>query len=152
MTHTLPESKSPWVLVVEDNPDLRRHLSYVLQDGGIACVLVPNENAALDKLLQPGATDEIVAIVADINLSEAGGDVRGGILLAERLTQKQVQILIVLISYDPWIYLPAKDSLEFRDLANRVRVHSVLDRNSDSFNQELIQCLRRVTRETEGER
>lgn len=152
MTRSSPQSKGPLVLVVEDTPDSRRHLSIVLQDGGIAFTLAANENEALDILLRLGSAGEIEVIVADIDLSEDGGDIRGGILLAERLAQKQVRIPIVLISIDPWIYLPAKGSRAFQELVDRLCVHSVLDRNSNCFNKELIRCLRGITRKTKGKR
>ena len=73
----------------------------------MTCVTAENEGEAMEK-----ASGEFGAIVADIDLSEAGGDACGGILLAERLAAKGMRIPIILISYNAQLFLPAKGSPE----------------------------------------
>ncbi|KFB74005.1 MAG: Sensor protein TorS [Candidatus Accumulibacter phosphatis] len=130
---------TPSVLVVEDNPTRRRHLAKVLKEHGFTCELVPNENQAVNRL---SAT--LRAIVADINLSEAGGDRTGGILLAEKLEQLHWKIPIILISADPWFYLPPIDSRKFSEMQDRLGIVSVLDRNSSTFYDELVTSLEKA--------
>jgi len=130
-----------YVLVVEDNPDLRKHLIILLEQHGINCVLAKNEYEAA-RILSPQPD----MIIADIDLSEAGGDVRGGIVLAENLQQMGLRIPIILVSYDPWFSLPQSGSSEFRDLKDKLCVFSVLDRNQDSFKEDLIACVRKGIR------
>lgn len=130
---------TPSVLVVEDNPTRRRHLAKVLKEHGFTCELVENENQAVSRL---SAT--LRAIVADINLSEAGGDRAGGILLAEKLEQLHRKIPIILISADPWFYLPPIDSRKFSEMQDRLGIVSVLDRNSSTFYDELVTSLEKA--------
>lgn len=136
-----PESEpTQRVLVVEDNPILRRHLSQVLAEKGFSSDVVQNENEAVKRV-----STTLRAIIADINLSEAGGNLRGGILLAEQLAQMKWRIPIILISHDPWYYLPPKDSSNLRDMQEDYCIHSILDRNDPSFYNELVKSLRKAT-------
>ena len=70
---------------------------------------------------------------------------RGGIFLAGQLAEKKRRIPIILISHDPWYYLPPKDSPEFRKMQEDYCIHSILDRNDPSFYEELVKSLRKVT-------
>ncbi len=124
----------PNILVVEDTPILRKHLSKVLMDGGFTCEIVRNENEAMDRL-----SSTLRAIVADINLSEAGGSRDGGIRLAENLRDRKIPI--ILISYDPWYYLPKGDSPQFKKMQEDLSIVGVLDRNSPTFYEKLIETL-----------
>ena len=128
------------ILVVEDNPVLRRHLSKVLAAKGFSSDLVRNENEAVKRV-----STTLRVIIADINLSEAGGHVCGGIRLAERLAEMKWRIPIILISADPWYYLPCKDSTELRKMQEDYCVHSILDRNDPLCYDELVKSLRKVT-------
>jgi hypothetical protein len=103
---------------------------------GLECVAAQNEDDAVTK-----AHGEFRAIVADIELSEAGGDERGGLLLAERLAKEGSRVPVIVISYNVRRWLPAKDSPEYGDTVKRLGVHAVLDRNSERFRQELVDCL-----------
>jgi len=129
--------RPPEILIVEDTPNLRINLSKKLTDSGFICELVQNENEAMDKL-----SSTLRIIVADINLSEAGGSLTGGIRLAEKLEGRKIPI--ILISHDPWYYLPEKDSQEFKNLQEDLNIVSVLDRNSDTFYDELIKTLKKT--------
>jgi hypothetical protein len=84
------------------------------------------------------------AIIADINLSEAGGNRLGGIDLAKQLAESKWRIPIILISHDPWGYLP-KNSPELGKIREEYCIHSILDRNDPSFYEELIKSLRKAT-------
>lgn len=137
MADSRARSHRPLVLIVEDNPELSRQLGHLLERHGMACITAENESDAIQKASQ------VDAIVADIDLSEAGGDERGGIRLAERLAQQGSRLPIILISYTPWVFLPPKESPEYRDLTDRLGVGAVLDRNQETFREELIDCLRR---------
>ena len=132
--------RPPEILVVEDNPVQRKHLSKVLTDSGFTCELVQNENEAMDKL-----SSTLRAIVADINLSEAGGTRDGGIRLAEKLKDRQIPI--ILISEDPWYYLPDKDSQKFKKMQEELSIVSVINRNTSSskFYEELVRTLENTT-------
>lgn len=132
-----PTADHPFrVLIVEDNPDLRRHLCHFLEQSGVVCFAVKNEDEAMDR-----ASCEFGAIVADIDLSEAGGGARGGIILAERLAATGMQIPIILISYNAQLFLPLKGSPEYNEKVNSLGVRAVLDRNSDTFREELVKSL-----------
>lgn len=132
---------TPSVLVVEDNPVLRINLCKVLTENGFVCESANNENEAVSRL-----PNTLRTIVADIDLSEAGGRRNGGILLAEELARLERKIPIVLISADPWAYLPTKDSPRFREMQDTLRVVSVIDRNSETFYKELVETLMQSTR------
>jgi CheY-like chemotaxis protein len=127
----------PNILVVEDNLNLRINLSKKLTDSGFTCELVRNENEAVDRL-----SSTLRAIVADINLHEAGGSITGGILLAAKLEGRKIPI--ILISHDPWYYLPDKDSQMFKKMQEKLNIALVLDRNSDKFYEELIKTLKKT--------
>ena len=81
-------------------------------------------------------------IIADIDLSDAGGNRCGGILLAEQLAEKNRRIPIILISHTPSYYFPSKDSPEFRKMREELCIHSILDRLEASFHEDLIKALR----------
>lgn len=140
------KSQGPLVLVVEDNPDLRRHLTVVLKDAGFGSIHAHNEKEALAMLRGPKGTCGIGVIIADINLSEGGGTDQGGVRLAEGLAERRQGVPIILISYDPEHGLPAKGSKALEDFSHRLSVRAVLNRNSDSFNRELVNRVREVTR------
>jgi signal transduction histidine kinase len=130
--------RPPEILVVEDNPILRKHLSKVFMDSGFICEIVRNENEAIHKL-----SSTIKAIVAEINLHEAGGRITGGILLAEKLEGRKIPI--ILISHDPWYYLPDKDSQKFKKMQEDQSIISVLDRyEGENFYAELISTLKKI--------
>jgi len=135
------ERPAPSVLVVEDNPVLRRHLFKVLTENGFSCESASNENEAVSRV-----SDTLRIIIADINLSEAGGRLNGGILLAEDLARMDRKIPIILISADPWYYLPPKTSREFGEMQKRLSIVSVIDRNSNTFYEELVRTLMQSTR------
>ena len=138
-----PASKpTPKVLVVEDNVVLRRHLSQILAENGFSSDLVRNENDAVKRV-----STTLRAIIADINLSEAGGDLRGGIFLAKQLAEMKRRIPIILISHDPWYYLPPKGSHELSKMQEDYCIHSILDRNDPSFYDALVKSLRKATGE-----
>jgi len=138
-----PESEpTQRVLVVEDDPVLRRHLAQVLADNGFSSDLVRNENEAVKRV-----STTLRAIITDINLSEAGGDIRGGIFLAEQLAHMELRIPTILISYDPWYYLPPENSPKFLKMKEDYCLHAILDRNDPSFNDELVKSLRKATGE-----
>jgi CheY-like chemotaxis protein len=122
------------VLVVEDNPDLRRHLFLLLDQEGISCILVKNEDNALQQDLHG-----VNAIVADIDLSEAGGDLQGGILLAKGLAEREIHIPIILISCTP----PERINGSYR-LMEESHVCAILDRNNPFFRKDLIKHLNEV--------
>lgn len=130
------------VLLVEDNPVLRRHLSKLLNEHGFICELANNEQEAQERV-----SGKIGTIVADINLSEARGSLKGGLLLAERLAALDRKIPIILISYDPWYFLPPKSSPAFRELQERLSIVAVIDRNSKEFREELVRTLRDTIRD-----
>lgn len=135
-----PEGEpTPRVLVVEDKPVLRRQLSRLLAEHGFSSDLVRNENEAVKQV-----STALRAIIADIDLGDAGGDRSGGILLAERLAEMKWRIPIILISYDPLYYFPSKDSPKLRKLQKDCCVHSILDRNDSSFLDELVKSLRKA--------
>lgn len=119
---------APNVLVVEDNAVNRRHLSRILTDIGFICDLVRNETEAMSRV-----TNSLSLIVADINLSGARGSVRGGILLAEMLKEKGIRIPIILVSADPWYYLPAKGGPEFDAMKRDLGIIDVIDRNESGW-------------------
>ena len=135
------ERPAPSVLVVEDNPVARRHLFKILTENGFSCESASNENEAVSRVSKTLRT-----IIADINLSEAGGRLNGGILLAEDLAGMGRRIPIILISADPWYYLPPKNSLEFGEMQKRLSIVSVIDRNSNTFYEELVRTLMHSTR------
>jgi len=135
------ERPAPSVLVVEDNPVARRHLFKILTENGFSCESASNENEAESRVSKTLRT-----IIADINLSEAGGRLNGGILLAEDLAGMGRRIPIILISNDPWYYLPPKNSLEFGEMQKRLSIVSVIDRNSNTFYEELVRTLIHSTR------
>ncbi len=137
-----PTADQPFrVLIVEDNPNLRRHLRHLLEQNGVVCSAAENEDEAMERV-----SDEFGAIVADIDLSEAGGDARGGIILAERLAAKEMQIPIILISYNAQLSLPVKGSPEYNDRVSGLGVRTLLDRNSDTFREELVNSLLHIDR------
>ena len=129
--------RPPEILIVEDTPNLRINLSKKLTDSGFICELVQNEYQAMDKL-----SSTLRTIVADINLSEAGGSLTGGILLATKLEGRKIPI--ILISADPWYYLPDKDSQQFKDMQLKLSIDSVIDRNNSTFYKELIKALKKI--------
>ncbi|MEI7867222.1 MAG: GAF domain-containing protein [Candidatus Methylumidiphilus sp.] len=138
----LPQSargitQPPEILVVEDNPILRKHLSKVLTENKFTYELVKNENEAVDRL-----SSTLRTIVADINLSEAGGSLTGGILLATKLEARKIPI--ILISADPWYYLPDKNSQQFEKMQLMLSIYSVIDRNSPTFYKDLVNALNKI--------
>ncbi len=128
---------APNILIVEDSPILRKHLFKVLTNSGFICELVRNENEAMENL-----SSTLRTIVSDINLSEAGGSRDGGIRLAEKLEGRKIPI--ILISHDPWYYLPVKDSQKFKKMQEDLNIVLILDRNSDTFYEELIPTLKKT--------
>jgi hypothetical protein len=72
-------------------------------------------------------------IIADINLAEM-----------ER------RIPIILISNDPWYYLPPKNSLEFGEMQKRLSIVSVIDRNNKMSYEELLKSLVQSTMAGKG--
>ena len=141
--YTTGVKPAPNVLVVEDNPVRRRHLEKVLTQNGFTCELVRNENDAVNRL-----SNSLRTIVADINLNEAGGSRTGGILLARKLAEMNRKIPIILISADPWNYLPPMNSPVFRAMQKDLCIFSVIDRNSDAFYNELVKTLQKTTSES----
>lgn len=130
------------VLVVEDDPDQRRHLRIRLEDCGWECALARNEDEAYDKL-----TDELFAIVADINLSETGGSDTGGIVLAQELVDRRIDIPVILVSQTPAASLPPAGTPEHEQRIRGLKVVKVLDRNDASFWDRLVDCLKTIRSE-----
>lgn len=129
---------NPEILIVEDNPIFRKHLFKVLTDSGFSCELAQNESEAKARM-----TSTLRIIVADIDLSEAGGSLKGGIDLAENLKDKKIPI--ILISANPWYYLPGKDSPKYKAMQDECSIVSVLDRNISDFFGELVTTIKEVT-------
>ncbi len=115
----------------------------MLTQNGFTCELVRNENDAVNRL-----SNSLRTIVADINLNEAGGSRTGGILLARKLAEMNRKIPIILISADPWNYLPPMNSPVFRAMQKDLCIFSVIDRNSDAFYNELVKTLQKTTSES----
>jgi len=124
------------VLVVEDNPDLRRLLAIVLERGGFECIEAVNETDALGR-----DVDSISAIIADVNLSETGGASNGGIVLAERLADQARQVPIILISQTPWHHFPDHKSGAHTEWLREKNVSAVLDRSEPDFYRSLCEAL-----------
>jgi CheY-like chemotaxis protein len=130
------------VLVVEDNPVCREHLRVYLEECGWKCVLARNEEEACEKL-----TDELLAVVADIDLSETGGSYTGGIVLAKKLVGERIDIPVILISQTPASFLPSAGTPEYEQRMRELKVVQVLDRNDASFWDRLVECLRKICSE-----
>ena len=130
----ISKASSQHVLVVEDNPVLRHHLFTLLDQEGINCILVKNEVEALKQDF-----NSVNAVVADIDLSEAGGDLKGGILLVKGLAEREIHLPIILVSCTP----PEKINGSYESLEES-QVCEILDRNSPSFREDLIKCLHKV--------
>jgi len=130
----MSESPVQRVLVVEDNPVLRRHLFSLLDQEGIACILVKNEDEALEQDFRG-----VNAVVADIDLSEAGGDLQGGILMVKGLAEREIHIPIILISCTP----PVNVDGSYGSIKES-QVFAILDRNNPFFRKDLMRCLHEV--------
>lgn len=126
------------VLLVEDNPILRGILVQILSLDGFSCLEAANENEALAHF-----PAQVSAVIADINLSETGGDQRGGIILAETLAREQ-PVPVILISQTPWHYFPAGGHEAWSAENN---VHAVLDRTDESFAERLTAELGAIIRD-----
>jgi len=131
--------KKPVVIVVEDNVDLQRHLKLFLTKNGIECVLSSNEKEAIEKV-----TGDIPAIIADIDLSEAGGEYDGGINLAKMLTEKKLDIPVILISQTPQIHFLNDDNKETLFAIDKYNICAIYDRNKDNFGEILINKLKAI--------
>ncbi len=118
------------ILVVEDNPDLRRHLQAKLERKNYQCSFASNEKEGLNMY-----NHELYAIIVDIDLSETGGSTIGGIELAESLVEIKSDVPIILISQTPASFTP----YEMRQ--HEMNIVAVLDRNDDLFWDHLIKCL-----------
>ena len=129
-----PESHMRHILIVEDNPVLRRHLLSLLDQEGIGCILAKNEDEALEQDFSC-----VNAVVADVDLSEAGGDLRGGILLVEGLAERKIHVPVILISCTPPENINGSCGL-----IEGSQVRSILDRNDPFFRRDLISLLRKV--------
>lgn len=134
------------VLVVEDNPDLRRQLQIILEESALACIVARNEIEGYEKL-----NDDIFAVVADIDLSETGGQDRGGIILAEQLAILGTGPPVILISQTPWAFLPSVDESDYEKWRRAINVVAMLDRNDVHFWAKLIDCLRSVNRDAHNQ-
>jgi hypothetical protein len=121
----------PVVLLVEDNPDLRNLLHCMLTPEGFVCEDAENEHEAVAKV-----SASTLAVVADINLSETGGDQRGGINLAETLAQDHL-IPVILISQTPWHYFSGLGTDSRRVWMRTHNVRAVLDRGDEDFAAQL---------------
>lgn len=130
----VPESPVQQVLVVEDNPVLRRHLFSLLDEEGIRCILVKNEDEALQQDFSG-----VNAVVADIDLSEAGGDLHGGILLVRGLVERGIHKPIILVSCTP-----PENINGSHGLIEELHVRAILDRNGPFFRRDLMKLLRKV--------
>ena len=131
---------SPVVLLVEDNPDLRNLLHRILALEGFVCDCAENQIEAVLKVCA-----NTVAVVADINLSETGGDQRGGINLAERLSQDR-SIPVILISQTPWHYFPRGEQVSRKAWMRAHNVRAVLDRGDEEFANQLCGYLGEIMR------
>jgi DNA-binding NtrC family response regulator len=128
------------VLIVEDNPRLRLHLALLLSEHGFECVESSNE---ADARIVLGLHLAIGAIIADIDLSETGGDSNGGILLAESLVETSPKIPIVLISQTPQ-FSPGSAVETADERRHRLGIHAVLDRTDERFREELVAKLNEI--------
>lgn len=133
---------APNVLVVEDNPVIRRQLVKLLTDNGFTCDVAQNEHEAFERL---SATLRV--IVADVNLSEAGGTRTGGFALAEKLRDMGRRTPIVLISFDPrgYLSLPPEDSPGFKQFLDDHGIFAIMDRNRQTHHSELLKTLKEAT-------
>lgn len=131
-----------YILLVEDNPISRAHLVQLLRENGFTCETVRNEDEALEHVQQRQA--HVQLIVADINLGEAGGQVNGAIILAERMAAEKLGIPIILMSQDPWYYLPARGSQKLAEIKREYGIHAVLERLNPTFRDELLASVRSV--------
>lgn len=123
---------NPTVLIVEDNPILQRQLKAFLTQKGLTWIFTNNENEAMEKL-----THEVQVVVADIDLSEAGGEPDGGIKLSKRLSEEGWKIPVILISQTPLAHFPAPNNPDYITITHRYNIHSIMDRNDISFREDL---------------
>lgn len=125
------------VLIVEDNPILQRQLKKFLSEKGLKCISAGNENEARDML-----NEGIFAVVADIDLSETGGEPDGGIRLARFMSEKGWKIPIILLSHTPWANFPILNSNpDYNAIIKEYNIHSIMDRNDRCFREELLNKL-----------
>jgi hypothetical protein len=128
---------NPWILIVEDNSILQRQLKELLAQNGLDCMFADNEYKAMKEI-----TKDIRVIVADIELTEKGGEVDGGIKLAKKLSREGWNLPVILISQTPWHYLPKTNSPEFSQVSEKYNIYDILDRNEIGFSEELINKLK----------
>jgi len=95
-----------------------------------------NENEAMKAL-----GERISAVIADIDLSEAGGSEDGGIRLAEQLAERGIRMPIILFSYAPGDHLPPWTARN-TERHSQLGIHAFLDRNSDTFLDDLVEQLK----------
>jgi CheY-like chemotaxis protein len=136
----LPVRSDLPVMVVEDTDYLRAMLCDRLRRQGLDVREARNEYEAIGK----ASVERIGAIIADINLSEGGGQERGGLALAEQLKRLGLKIPIVLISQNPFSTFPSPLSPEYDSTMAQLNVSAVLDRLPNTFDEDLDRVLARV--------
>lgn len=135
---TVSVKPAPNILVVEDNPTLRRQLVKLLTDNGFTCDLVQNENEAVGRL---SATLRV--IVADLNLEEAGGNRFGGLHLANKVRDMGRRTPVVLVSHHPGYLTPRdENSLDFKQFLDDNGIFAFLNRNRETFFLELVKMVK----------
>ncbi|MFH1464409.1 MAG: GAF domain-containing protein [Pseudomonadota bacterium] len=133
---TLPQH--PLVMIVEDNPHQRENLTLLLQRAGYQTVGVGNENAATERF-----GPDIVAVVADYDLSDSGGATDGGIRLARRLAQQAHRVPFILVSANPDLPFPRRGAPGHQEELNAAGIDAFVDRNDYDRREELIRQLQR---------
>ncbi|MFH1464412.1 MAG: hybrid sensor histidine kinase/response regulator [Pseudomonadota bacterium] len=131
------EPSLPLVMVVEDNEVHRQNLAILLRRNGVGCVQVRNETEAMERL-----SPHTDAIVADLDLSEAGGDKDGGIQLARLLSGSNIRLPYILLSCHPWEALPKRGTPAHSEKLAELNISAVVDRTSETYRGDLIGLLR----------
>ena len=127
------------ILIVEDNAVFHRQLTEVLSQNNYNCIIAVNEKKALSRI-----SKNICLVIADIDLSETGGDSAGGINLAKDVAEKKMNLPFILISQTPWAFLPKVNSPEYNKFIEKNNICAVLDRNDKKFRDNLIQEIKKI--------
>lgn len=131
---------NPKILIVEDNQILRRQLNTLLTNEGLSCILAKNENEAMENF-----SKDIQAVVADIELSEAGGGAEGGIELAKRLAVEEWDTPVFLISQTPNKHV-SPGSERYSEITQNCHIIEIMDRTKEDFRKNLVKKLKKILR------
>ena len=130
--------------MVEDTEDLRRTLGDLLRTNGIDVIEARNEYEALGKVF----SEQVDAIIADINLSGEGGEDNGGITLARLMKQSNQMIPIILISFTPWLHFPDPSDPQHEQKKKELNIQAILGRHGNSFDNDLLRELMTALQES----